>query len=140
MKGGIPWLLLRFVCAVVVAALICGAGVAIAMTFVFGPEPGGAVFGLFSTFALATLVSGPFIVIGTVVIGIPADWLLRRLEFRHPLGYAAAGVAGAMLPAIPLALATGETIVQLPLIFAAYGLVAATSYWFFVPRLSKREG
>jgi len=139
-SNGLLSLFLRFVCAVVVAAVICGAGVAVGSTLLFGPRPDGAVFGLFSTFALATLVSGPLIVAGTVVIGIPADWLLRRSGFHHPFGYAAAGVAGAMLPAIPIAVATGDNIGPLPLIFAAYGLVAASSYWYFVPRLSARDG
>ena len=136
MSNGLLSLFLRFVCAVAVAAVICGAGVSVGSVLVSGPAQGGAVYGFFFTFGVATLISGPFIAIGTVVVGIPADWLLRRSGLGHPLAYAAAGVAGAMLPAIPLAALTGDNIGPLPLAFAAYGLVAASSYWFFVPRLS----
>jgi hypothetical protein len=133
-------LLFRFICAVVVAACICGAGVAFGSILLFGPVAGGsAVADLFSRLAVATLVSVPLIGAGTVVIGIPADWLLRRSGLRHPLGYAGVGAAAGFLPGIPLAVAMGDNLGFLPLIFPAYGLVAASSYWYFVTRLSVRD-
>jgi hypothetical protein len=137
MSNALLALLFRFICAVVVAACICGAGVAFGSVLLFGPAPaGGALTALFSTLMVAILVSVPLVGAGTVVIGIPADWLLRRLGLRHPLVYAGVGAAAGFLPAIPFAVAMGDNLGPMPLIFPAYGLVAACSYWYFVTRLS----
>jgi hypothetical protein len=140
MSNALISLLFRGILAVLVAAFICALGMAFGEVLIFGPRPSGALAGLFNMFIVAMLASIPFIAIGTVVIGIPADWLLRHSKVRNPLAYAGSGAAGGLLATIPLALLAGSDLGPLPLIFAAYGLVAASSYWYFVPRLSARDG
>jgi len=89
-------------------------------------------------FLLASFVSTPFIVLGLVLFGLPADYVLRAIECRNPLAYAACGLFGGLVLA---AIVTGSDRGFGPIGLAGmgYGLVTSLVFWTLFRRWRPAE-
>jgi hypothetical protein len=109
---------------IVVSAAIASLTVALILAGPFPP----AQFHLIAFADLlltAILLSLPCVALGLVLIGLPADWLLRRLEARSRLAYGAFGLAGGLLCGLLLSLDGSVPAELLAWSGALYGLVTA---------------
>ncbi len=80
-------------------------------------------------FLSALYVSAPFTALGLVLIGLPADYVLRSLECRNPLAYAACGLAGGLVLVVIVTSGEAGLIDALGLAGMGYGVVTSLIFW-----------
>ena len=116
------------VATVLVSALLAS----LALTLIMAPPDRSSdplwVETSLSLFVVASLVSAPFTALGLALFGAPADYVLRTVECRNPLAYAACGLAGGL---VLTAIVTGGDSGFGPLAWTGmgYGLTTGLVFW-----------
>lgn len=116
------------VATVLISALVASAS----MLAIFGwPEWGrdarSIEEGVLVSFPAIVVFSIPWTTLGLLLVGLPADFVLRNTEVRNPLAYAGCGIVGGLvLMAIPFG---GDLPGPAALIGAGYGLVTSLVFW-----------
>jgi len=86
-----------------------------------------SIDGMLAVFLPILVFSTPWTALGLLLFGLPADFVLRKTEVRHPLAYAGCGTAGGLvLMAIVFG---GDLPGPAALTGAGYGLVTSLVFW-----------
>jgi hypothetical protein len=89
---------------------------------------------LFSLF-----ISTPFVALGLILFGLPADYVLRRIEIRNPLAYAACGMLGGLILGAIIVRDNAWDLGNFGLISMGYGLATSLVFWTFFRRWRPAE-
>jgi hypothetical protein len=77
----------------------------------------------------ALVVSTPFIALGLILIGLPVDYVLRRVEIRSPVAYAACGMLGGLILGAVIVHDNAWDLGNFGLISMGYGLATSLVFW-----------
>lgn len=131
---------IRYVAAIAIAS---GLGTVIALAYPISSEIARGTGTMDLRTALGVLLSGwlisaPFVAAGMTLIGLPADYLLRRFGNGGPFPYLVVGtLAGLTFSASIAGGYIGSGL--LATVMSLYGAISALTYWALFPRRRRPE-